>query len=385
MPGSRWRPLLAGRAAVEARRVACAISDATTWVPEADAPGAFDLAAGAAGRAVFQAYAARARGLDARVTVHALLEASATALTRVAMPVGLFGGVAGISWAHRHLETLGYECADTSDIDGLLLDTLRGPAEMPHDLVDGVVGLGVYGLERGDKPAGRAIVAAAIERLATQARWAGDGCAWSTSGHGDDVAAGRPRVDLGLAHGVPGVLAFLAAARRRGHACQAMVDETWRWLRCRERPVSSVSAYGTWDGTPQPSRLAWCYGDAGVAAALYGVAEGQPHVDRRRLALRVARRAAARTARSSGASHATFCHGSAGVAHIMNRLWQASGDRRLQRAAITWMRRTLSDTRAGLVETGLLEGAAGVGLVLLAAAGDIPPSWDRAFLLPSTS
>jgi hypothetical protein len=111
-------------------------------------------------------------------------------------------------------------------------------------------------------------------------------------------------------------------------------------------------------------------------------------------------RAAERPPEKTGVRDAGFCHGTAGLAHIYNRMYQATGNPALRRAAVYWLERTLDfyrrarasgaswvqGSRDGAEEgswtgTGLLGGAAGVALVLLAATTPIEPTWDRMFLV----
>jgi lantibiotic modifying enzyme len=97
---------------------------------------------------------------------------------------------------------------------------------------------------------------------------------------------------------------------------------------------------------------------------------------------------------STDTSDSGLCHGIAGIAHLFNRLYQASGDARLGDAARRWFRRLidLRYTRPGLAgfwsasspaESGdatFLTGVTGVGLALLGAATSIEPEWDRVLL-----
>jgi hypothetical protein len=119
-------------------------------------------------------------------------------------------------------------------------------------------------------------------------------------------------------------------------------------------------------------------------------------------AVALACRAAERPASETGVVNANFCHGAAGLAHLYNRMYQATGEPKLGRAALYWLERTLGFYRRardaggtwvqGNWEPGqrerwtwtgieLVEGASGVALVLLAAATSVEPTWDRMFLV----
>ena len=96
------------------------------------------------------------------------------------------------------------------------------------------------------------------------------------------------------------------------------------------------------------------------------------------------------------------CHGAAGLAHLWNRFYQASGDPRFLDAARGWFERTLAMRRPGEGIAGftarrlrapgvdgamdeqaapeLLDGALGGALALLAGLGGDEPGWDRLLL-----
>jgi hypothetical protein len=146
--------------------------------------------------------------------------------------------------------------------------------------------------------------------------------------------------------------------------------------------------------------LAWCYGDAGIAATLLVAADAVGQVAWRTEAIAIARAAACRPPHRSGIVDAGLCHGSAGLMLIFQRFYMATGEGGFLDAAQAWCQRTLAQRRpghgvggyqswepqtgAGFVwkdRPGLLTGAAGIGLALLAAATSIAPAWDRALAI----
>jgi lantibiotic modifying enzyme len=118
-------------------------------------------------------------------------------------------------------------------------------------------------------------------------------------------------------------------------------------------------------------------------------------------ALEIARCAAAGPPEEAGVVDAGFCHGATGLGHVFNRLYQATGDATLRRAARFWFERSLAMRQPGRgvggfqaltarddgtkywddEDRGILTGAAGIGLALLAAATPIEPEWDRMLLV----
>jgi hypothetical protein len=91
----------------------------------------------------------------------------------------------------------------------------------------------------------------------------------------------------------------------------------------------------------------------------------------------------------------TFCHGVAGLLQITLRFANDTGDPIFVQAAADLTEQILgmyrpdhplgfTDLEPGgnpVDQPGLLDGAPGVALALLAAATDVPPAWDRLFLL----
>ena len=94
-------------------------------------------------------------------------------------------------------------------------------------------------------------------------------------------------------------------------------------------------------------------------------------------------------------SSATFCHGIAGLLQVTLRFLYDTGLPVFRDAAILLTEQLIEafdpDSLLGFVNIepgggrvdhpGLLDGAAGVVLAMMAAVSDIEPTWDQAFLL----
>jgi lantibiotic modifying enzyme len=251
-----------------------------------------------------------------------------------------------------------------------------------------------------------------IERLAERAERNPEGIAWFSPPEilPDFQRGPYPKglYNLGASHGMAGVIAVLAAACRAGVAtgtARPLLDGAMTWLLARQtegrefrfphyfhpNPENTV---------PRTSRLAWCYGDPGMAAIflLAAQAVGEPAWERE--ALGVALAAAARPFEGSLIRDAGLCHGATGLGHLFNRMYQATGEEKLAEAARVWYRTALDFQEPGQGiagfrswaadisgvsdwrdDPGFLEGAAGVGLALLAAVSPVDPAWDRLLLV----
>ena len=414
-----WRPLLEGDLALRSLQAVEDVARALeSYPPPADDLRFPSLSGGAAGEAVLHAYLALHNGNEDRADrAAALLETAAQFLATSVMPPGLYSGFSGVAWVAEHLQARLFE-PDREDEDpnrevdeALLayLDTLTDSDE--YDLIRGVTGLGVYARERLSYPTGAALLERVIDRLASQAESGPEGTAWFTPP--DRLPEWQREIhpkglyNLGVAHGMPAVVALLAIACRSGVAAdraRPLLDGAVRWLLARQLPAGQSSCFGSSFVAGEPSavsRLAWCYGDPGIAATLLVAARavGEPAWEDK--ALEVARGAARRPLEQSFVRDAGVCHGAAGLAHLFNRFWQASGEEVFRDAARSWIERTLEFRAPGegiagfrawhaqppgpngqwAAEPGLLEGATGIGLVLLAAVSTVEPEWDRILLV----
>ena len=403
-----WRPLLAGTEAQAARGLASRIGHGLLRLPT-DQPG---LAAGKAGlalcfRTLDRAFPGGPWGEAA--AAHHQHAARALADGAIRSP-WLADGFAGAGFAFALDDPEGG--IDLDDIDqAIALAIERFPPQGPFCLHDGLVGLGVYLLER----APRAIVAAAaldrlIQLLEARARASGPGHAWLTPpAHvwPDRLQPRYPRGHyvLGAARGNAGVLSFLSSVQqvRPSATCARLAAGVADWLVDKRLP----SDYGCWfgmyareDGQAErtPPRSAWCSGDPGIAAALLRAGQAFDVPAWRDLAVQLGRAVASREIAALDLLDACLCHGWMGVAHSLNRLHLQSGDPALAEGARALYAHVLetaaaadgaSDGIAGLrffrvrwsALPDLLAGAAGVCLALLAATESDAPDWDRLLLL----
>lgn len=370
-----------------------------------------ELGGGSAGTAIFFAELARVTGSqrDGEAAMERM-DRSIDALAEQVHGAGLYAGIAGIAWATEYVAGRLFDTHDEDDAcdeidDAIAQHLCEVPWRGQYDLISGLVGIGVYALARRRRAP--TLCDTVVARLLELRRVEASGTTWFTAPTllSDTQRSQAPHGmhNLGLAHGVPGVIAFLGhALASTDQSVAEVLEDTTRWLDGQRLSDASPSAFGWWSGPgadPNPSRCAWCYGDPGVAVALLIAAKALANTELEQAALRVAHRAARRSWQSSGAVDAGLCHGTAGLMHIFHRIYRATGDETCRRAACEWFDRTLAmrgDAGVGgftphLVDekrdplpgqaTGMLNGAAGIGLALLAAVGTSAPGWDRVLLV----
>ena len=401
-----WRPLLEGTASRSAcESVRAILADLESWGREPS--GDPSLAGGTAGLAVLHGYLAQAGlGPESEAVARRCLRHATAAMAERPGSASLYSGLTGVGWAISHLRARWPGRDDEDDlaeIDEVLLDHLdQSPWRGEYDLIEGLVGFGVYALERLPRPGATACLGRVVDRLAETAEPQGNGVTWWTDPVwvAPETRAEYPRgyYNAGLAHGIPGVIGLLGRVCAAGVArdkARSLLDGAVRWLLDQDGPESFP--YWVAPGAAgDTARLAWCYGDPGVAAALLGAARHVEEPAWESAALAIARRAAERPDEESGVKDAGLCHGSAGLAHLFNRMFQATGEPRLAEAARSWFEQTLAMRRPGRgiggyeawepggarsADRGLLTGATGIALALLAATTDIEPLWDRMLLV----
>ncbi len=374
------------------------------------------LAGGHAGYALFHAYysASGLDGHDHRGLSLAHLETAVDLLPSLSGLPGLFGGFTGTAWAVDHLESMSLFEADedlNEAIDeALLADLARNPYVGLCEVINGVSGSGLYGLDRRERGRGRAVAEAAVQNLSRTAETRDGLSTWFNAPEALHQLALETHpngcYNLGLSHGVPGAIGFLAEAAAMGlEGAAPLLEEAvaWLWTQAGESQAGSRFGYSVEPGkTPtHGSRVAWCYGDLGIAAVLLLAARRVGRADWETEAIELARDCARRPVDASGAMDAGLCHGAIGNAHIFHRLWQATGDAQLESVTLDWLRYGLAMRRPGEAcggflawrapqagstepdfesDPSLLEGSAGIGLALLAFLAPQEPNWDR-FLL----
>jgi lantibiotic modifying enzyme len=411
MPGQvGWRPLLEGarreEVLQEVRRLSAALQAYLRDTP----PGA-PLAGGAAGLALFFHWleVTEPDGF-AEQLAEELLNAAFEAVGAQPMSAALYSGFTGVAWAVQHLEDGRDEDDALSDVDAALARRLQvSPWRGDFDLINGLVGLGIYALERLPRAAAVRSLEGVVARLAELAEPRPEGLAWKTPP--ERMLPERRKqwpggwYDLGAAHGMPGIVAVLAGAIRVDVAAaeaRRLLDGAWRYLMAHRLPGPGAGLPASvFPGTEvKRARAAWCYGTPGAALALFNAARALGDTAREAEVLALAREAARRPVEDSGVVDAGLCHGSAGLLHIFNRFFQATGEAVFADAARTWLEHTLrlktpgqgiggyaawslgaGDELTWVDKPGLLEGTGGVALALLAAASPVEPTWDRVLLM----
>ena len=409
-----WEPVLDGelrRAAEQAVEEIC--GEVETFASDSQVPPGV-----LADCALLNAYLAVARHDDrCSKLANRFLEAAIDALAETAMRPGLHGGFTGLAWIVEHLQHPPFAVAEAaaesdsnSEIDEALLTYLAAPRwKDVYDLIGGLVGFGVYALERLPRPSAVACLERVVNHLDATSTQEGEDVTWWTP---PELLPQISReqgetgyFNLGVSHGVPGVIGFLAQARHVRQVnpkVERMLAGAVSWLLKQRLPREAASVFAHTTGgssEARPSRSAWCYGDPGIAVVLLTAARSAKSAQWEAEALQTGLTAARRDPARCGVVDGGLCHGAAGLAHIYNRMWHATGEGTFANASRLWFERTLQMRKAGQGVAGFaayvpqvdptlqwrsdrefLTGATGIALALLAATSSVEPLWDRLLL-----
>ncbi len=338
-----------------------------------------------------------------------LLDRAIEGIASTPLHQGLFRGIPGVAWVVEHVRN---RLLDGEDLAEEVAAAIEGhlrqrPWEGDHSLLHGLVGLGVYALERMPSSSGVACLSQVLELLAETAEEVPPGLSWKTRADKllPHVRASNPEgnYNLGMALGVPGILGFLGRLGRDDHVgrdVRRLLEGAIEWVLAQRNTGAAVAEFPftvSAQDSPSGPQLGWCYGDLPIATALLTAGRGAGVKIWSNVALEIASTCVERPILPM--KDACLCHGTAGIGFLYSRLYNATGDERYRAAAQEWFRQTLdSRTDGGLAgflywrpdkdgkygwrnDPGLLTGVAGTALCLLAACTEVEPAWDRLFLL----
>ncbi len=435
-----WQPLLDKRLGARACEAACFVAQRmrdSTYVNEiaeiANHEALFpshrspsDVASGDAGLALMYSYfdaCMPGQGFDLVTQQYLRIAAEGTRQSTLAFP-SLFGGTAGLAFTlvqasqggKRYQQTLARVhqglCRQILTHPWRRPESAAGVASSDFDLIMGASGVLVYlvSLEQVDST-----IQAAIAHLLAyllwlseagqplgQERWYVPPDLLPTDMHRQHFPGGY--FDCGLAHGIPGPLAALALAWVAGYRYPGLreaIASLAGWVvahRVEQEggsdwpaslPLECATAPQTWQQLP-PTRSAWCYGAPGVARSLWlaGRALGDRELCVR--GIKAIEAVLRRPVAARAIDAPTLCHGVAGLLQICLRFaHECESD--LVHAHIPILTEQILeafdptsalgfrdiDERGPCDQPAWLTGAPGVAMVLLSAATNVTPTWDR--------
>lgn len=318
------------------------------------------------------------------------------------------GGFAGIGTV---LEILVREDLIDIDTDELLneVDTylynlmIEELKNKNYDFLHGAVGIGMYFLNRLTNKNSRQYLVQFVDKLEDIADIDDEGIRWLSVLNREKNTQGY---NLSLSHGISSIIVLLSKIYSEGIAKEkvlGLLSGAVKYLLNQQLDISKFNSnFPSWVSKDEPSthsRLAWCYGDLGIGIALWQAGNNTNNEIWKEKAIEILLHSTKRRdLKENSVVDAGLCHGSAGIAHIYNRMYNYTHRIEFKDAAIYWFEQTLqmakfddglagykvwrSSEMGGLQnEYGFLEGIAGIGLTLISAVSDIESKWDECLLL----
>ncbi len=322
----------------------------------------------------------------------------------------LSDGLGGVAWLVDCLSAQGLMLHDASSVysclDPVLHDAMMAEIRSGnYDFLHGALGIALYFLRKADDRNYRACLAELVGELKKLAEPdTGGSLKWKSL---LEPETGRLGYNLSLSHGMASIVIMLCRILSSGIAtddCLKMLGPSIRYFeRQRLDPSMYHSCFPAWAKESMEelhaSRLAWCYGDPGVGLAYFEAGKLLPDDKCLASGLDILMRSAARRdPEDNGVRDAGICHGAGGLALFYNILFQKTGYRIFAETSLHWLDICLNmavheDGIAGYKgwylpeyggwkkNAGLLDGAAGIGLVLLSFINDRYPGWAASLLL----
>ncbi|MCD6020035.1 MAG: Lanthionine synthetase family protein [Bacteroidetes bacterium] len=209
-------------------------------------------------------------------------------------------------------------------------------------------------------------------------------------------------INLGLAHGLPSVVSVLSKLKNNKEYLPYVIGIINLILKSK-KSSNNECLFGSvlYDRKllNKNSRLAWCYGDLGIACMFWNAGIAFNIKDWELEAIDIILHSCnRRDLIETSVSDAGICHGTAGIAHIFHRFYLRTKNEKINDAANYWFNETIKmakfedgvagykswQNKQGWVnEIGLLEGITGIGLVLLDLLSDDETNldWDSCLLI----
>jgi hypothetical protein len=328
--------------------------------------------------------------------------------------LGLYSGLAGLGWGIQYASTLLGDESELGDLDDVLNVAVERQMITDCELIGGLAGVGMYGVARARGGHCNNLVEGVVLALERTARQQIEGVAWFKAP--EFVSRWQRELiphgcyNFGLSHGNAGASTFLCRALELNVCADIaadLIERNMQWLigqYTKKGAQWKVSSMDQERRSADKARLAWCYNELGTTIAVLDAALVMGRKDWLSFCTEVLHGLTPIGLKDSGVYvvddvvDPALCHGIAGVAHLFVHSGRRLEDEVLTGAGKRWLQELIRArcdtygiagfprigshddvTRRRTIENdlGFLEGAAGVGLVLLAALEDEEPGWNR--------
>lgn len=323
-------------------------------------------------------------------------------------------GFAGMSWAFIHLEQEGFIDMDDellTELDAHLCAIMVFNMKSGnYDFLHGAIGYGFYFLKRFKNTKSEKLKAryktyllGLIGLLLKVSETTGNMTKWLSI---VNIETGEKGYNLSLSHGMSSIVNFLSRLyiyddfrnKVEGMLCGS-VNYILSFKSENENTLSLFPSYIKEDGSADwKSRVAWCYGDLGIAISLWRASKVLNNLGLGVMAIETLKHTTKRLSEESSlVVDAGICHGSYGNSQIFNYMYNETNEESFKKAASFWLQDGLNkaifeDGYAGYKqwsgvnkdwrkELTILEGVAGIGLCIISHLSKSDTNWDECLLI----
>lgn len=323
-------------------------------------------------------------------------------------------GISGFGWTIDHLESENFIEIDNDSIltsfDTVLKSQMvDGLLHFNYEFMHGATGIALYFLKRFEttkcnelKHKYRKNIHLFISLLSETAERNGNGITWLSNLNED---ASEPCSNLGLSHGITGVIAILTklvVLKDFHYASKLLLKDSINYLlNTMQKNHDTFSLFPNFmeDETSlyKKSRLGWCYGDLGIGITLLKASKVLNDNNLNKTAIEILIHSANRRTKKETLVHeSSFCHGAFGNASMYNFIYNKTGKLLFKETRDFWIKSGINMISPELYypnktnviknsnwskELSLIGGVSGIGLVIMNLLSNKHYTWDECFLI----
>lgn len=327
-------------------------------------------------------------------------------------------GIAGFGWLLEHLWEEDFLDFNNDklliDLEDYLLSKMNYDLQNNnHDFLHGGIGYGYYFLKRYKNTKSEDLkqkykenILKIISYFDEKSEKEHNMIKWSSEFNSEKKNVGY---NLSLCHGIPSIINFLCRLHKyedfKPHVRNMIEMGVNYILSCKNKSETSTSIFpnsqtnnNIVNNNITNSRLAWCYGDLGIGITLWQAAKTLNNESLLKTSIEILIHSSHRIDLEDNlVKDAGLCHGAFGIALVFNRIFKDTNNEIFYKASIFWCneglkmashkdgyagyKKYLSEKDIWEKEISLLEGIAGIGLVIIEILNPSDSKWDECLML----
>lgn len=322
-------------------------------------------------------------------------------------------GIAGAAWTIEYLNEYNFikfnSDKNFNEIDEYLLENMKScMIKGQFDFLHCSIGYGYYFLKRYNLTHSKKLkkeylnnIHQLIDNLYNLSFANQNGIYWINTFEGFP----KDSIDTGSAHGMSGIISFLTnvlSHNIKSLKALKMIDLATSFILSAKTDhlnsayPKNIYVHSIDQHLAEASRMAWCYGDLGIASAFMKASKFIKEKELLQESERIMSRCCSRKhLTETGVVDSGLCHGSLGIALIYKNFYDITSNKTFHQTSDYWlndglMKGCFPDGLGGfkkyendeyINEVNLLDGIAGIGLGILSLTTDTKLNWEQSMML----